>query len=212
MLLNSYGENQEWKFDRFTWSAVKAFEERTHHINYKETVQDAVDELVLMTKSEKPVIADSLYGLPSTVFHTSVEPGLPKVGREISYYENPVYFEKEWKRKGASILNVMLTYGKLMVLPHPLLFYYGYATIPIVGFSSWKPWLAIFIYMSLLVLGLVTIRKQPLLAFSVLWFFVFISIYSNLLAPSPGIIAERFFVPQFCWVLHFSGYDIRIDF
>ena len=215
VLLNSYGENQEWKFDRFTWSAVKAFEERTHHINYKETVQDAVDELVLMTKSEKPVIADSLYGLPSTVFHTSVEPGLPKVGREISYYENPVYFEKEWKRKGASILNVMLTYGKLMVLPHPLLFYYGYATIPIVGFSSWKPWLAIFIYMSLLVLGLVTIRKQPLLAFSVLWFFVFISIYSNLLAPSPGIIAERFLYLSsvgFCIFLVMTfGLIFRID-
>jgi protein O-mannosyl-transferase len=126
---------------------------------------------------------------------------LPKTEREIVYFENPLYFEKSiWLRFGTA-LYVLLFYLRLLIFPHPLVFYYGYNVIPITGLANAWVLISLLVYLVLFMLAIWLIRKKHLLSYCILYFMITISIYANLIKPPPGIVAERFlFVPSlgFC--------------
>ena len=108
------------------------------------------------------------------------------------YFENALYFEKSfWLRLGTAMLS-LLFYLRILFYPHPLLYYYGYNMIPLTSLGSALVQLSILIYAILLFSALVNIRRKTLLSFAVLWYLIAVFMYSNLLLPVTGVVAERF--------------------
>lgn len=108
------------------------------------------------------------------------------------YFENALYFEKSlWLRLGTAMMS-LLFYLRILFYPHPLLYYYGYNMIPLTNLGSTLVQLSVLIYAVLLVYTLVNIRSKTLLSFAILWYLISIFMYSNLLLPVTGVVAERF--------------------
>ncbi|MCX6235550.1 MAG: hypothetical protein NT175_12680 [Bacteroidetes bacterium] len=112
--------------------------------------------------------------------------------RPMMFYENPLFFENSmWLRIGTGFL-ALLYYLRLLVFPHPLLFYYGYDMIPVVNPGNIWVMLSIIFHLAILIYAIYKIREKHILSFAILFYLISMAIYSNIVLPSPGIIAERY--------------------
>lgn len=131
---------------------------------------------------------------------------LPEIQRKIMFFENPLYYEKGLLIRLGAALSVLLFYFRLLVFPHPLLFYYGYDQISVTNpFTVWNLF-SLLLCIMLLGIALFRFRRKHVLSFAILYYFITISIYSNLLNPPPGIVADRFLFSSslsFCLALAF---------
>ncbi len=121
--------------------------------------------------------------------------------REILFFENPLYYQKGLALRLGTAFVVLLFYLKMLVFPHPLLFYYGYNEIPISTPFHLIPIISILIFGVLIFFAIKLFRRKHVLSFAILYFFINISLYLNIIKPPPGIVAERFlFTPSlgFC--------------
>lgn len=115
-----------------------------------------------------------------------------KTPRVNSYIENPLFFEKNfWIRTGTGLVS-LLFYIKMLFYPYPLLYYYGYDTIPITNWSHPLVWVSFLIYASLLLFALWKLKEKHVLSYAILFYLIFIAMYSNILFPVVGIVGERF--------------------
>ena len=117
---------------------------------------------------------------------------LPAISRPMLFFENPLAFEKNVLLHISTGMYGLLLYLKLLVFPHPLLFYYGYNTIPVVGFGNIWVILSIVIHAGLLVFAVIKLRERHILSFAIFFYLIVISMYANIVKPPAGIIAERF--------------------
>ena len=117
---------------------------------------------------------------------------LPAISRPMLFFENPLAFEKNILLHISTGMYGLLLYLKLLVFPHPLLFYYGYNTIPVVGFGNIWVILSIIIHAGLLVFAVMKLRERHILSFAIFFYLIVISMYANIVKPPAGIIAERF--------------------
>jgi protein O-mannosyl-transferase len=112
--------------------------------------------------------------------------------RDMLYFENPLIFEKGlWLRVGTGLI-VVLFYIRLLIIPHPLLFYYGYDMIPITTPLNIWAIISLIICLAMLAFALYLFRRRHIISFGILYFFVTISAFANIVKPPPGIVAERF--------------------
>jgi tetratricopeptide (TPR) repeat protein len=117
---------------------------------------------------------------------------LPEVARSQNYIENPLYFEKNlWLRLGTAFMS-LLFYLRILIYPHPLLFYYGYNTIPVTNLANLWVLLSILLYAAFFIYAIMHFRKKQFLSFAILWYLIAIAMYSNILVPVVGIVGERF--------------------
>ena len=121
-----------------------------------------------------------------------VKYSMPFNNRPILFIENPLLFEENFFLKISTGFYVLLFYLKLLVYPHPLVFYYGYNMIPVVNFSN--PWviLSVIIHAGLFIYAVWKIKEKHILSFAILFYLVNISMYSNFVKQPTGIVAERF--------------------
>jgi protein O-mannosyl-transferase len=117
---------------------------------------------------------------------------LPAINRPMLFFENPLAFEKNILLHISTGMYGLLLYLKLLVFPHPLLFYYGYNTIPVVGFGNIWVILSIVIHAALLIFAVMKLRERHILSFAIFFYLIVISMYANIVKPPAGIIAERF--------------------
>lgn len=107
------------------------------------------------------------------------------------FWANPLFGDVTFNQRIGFMLNVFLFNIKLLFYPHPLGFYYGYNVVPLTGIFAPT---ALF---SLAILGVMLFSlfklftKNKLIAFAILFFFISLAPFSNLL-PVPGIVADRF--------------------
>ena len=135
--------------------------------------------------------------------------------RPMMFYENPLFFDKSlWLRIGTGFFS-LLYYLRLLIYPHPLLFYYGYDMIPVVNLANVWVIVSILFHFFIFIYAIIRIREKHLLSFAILLYLVMMSVYSNIVMPSPGIIAERYLYPAslgFCIALVWFIYKLlRID-
>jgi tetratricopeptide (TPR) repeat protein len=117
---------------------------------------------------------------------------LPPTYRTNFYFENALYFEKNiWLRLGTAMLS-LLFYLKILIYPYPLLYYYGFNTIPLSSLFTPLALLSVLIYSALLIYSLANLKKKTFLSFAILWYLIGISMYSNIITPAVGVVAERF--------------------
>lgn len=123
---------------------------------------------------------------------------VPIAGRRLNYVEIPLLYEENVSIKSATSIYVLGNYLKLMFIPYPLRFYYGYGQIPLVGFGNAAAIVSLVIYavIVVLMLYLLIVRRHLIAAFGLLFFIVAIIPLSNMLTPIAGIMAERLAYPS----------------
>lgn len=120
------------------------------------------------------------------------------INREFLFFENPLFDGSYsfWDRIPLGFTNV-LDYLKLIVYPENLSSYYGFDQIPMVDWSNFSVWFAIIIIGGILAAIVYTWNRHKWIAFGLVWFLVSISMFTNIVRPVVGIIADRFaFLPS----------------
>ncbi len=112
--------------------------------------------------------------------------------RPNQYIENPLIFDPSFAERVGTSMIVLLHHLKMLIFPHPLIFYYGYDMIPISTFSNPLVWVSIVIHLMLLGYAMYNFRKKSVLSFAILFYLINIGIFSNLAFPPTGIVADRF--------------------
>jgi len=117
---------------------------------------------------------------------------LPFIKSTSSFIENPLYFESSlWIRLGTAMMS-LLFYIKILIYPYPLVFYYGFNMIPVTNLANIWVWISIVLYGGMLLFAVLKFREKHFLSFAILWYLIGIAMYSNLVVPVVGIVAERF--------------------
>lgn len=124
--------------------------------------------------------------------------------RPLGYVELPVTSTSPVDIRLGTAFVVLLHYLKLMLIPYPLSFYYGYSYIVPEKISASIPLLSLALHLLLATIALLFYRKQPVISFSILFYLIAISVFSGLAIPVPGMMADRFLlIPSlgFCILL-----------
>lgn len=118
--------------------------------------------------------------------------------REFLFYENPLFLSD-----GNIVTRIPMAfytvayYLKLLIWPFPLLFYYGYNHVPIVSWTNLNTWMSIIIVVPLMIYTFSKIKTKKIMIFGFVYFFISVSMFSNLIKPVVGIIGERFlYIPS----------------
>jgi len=111
--------------------------------------------------------------------------------RVFQYYENPLLFGKDKSYFPAMAFYTAFFYLRLLLVPYPLISFYGYNAIPIVGFNDWRVIVSIVIIVALLLFCFIQFRRRSMLVFGILFYFLGISVFLNNIYPVAGIIGER---------------------
>ncbi len=146
---------------------------------------------------------------------------IPIAGRKLDFVETPlVYVDEPAKKIGTSIY-ALGHYLRLMLVPYPLSFYYGYNQIPISDFGNLFVLLSLLAYTAIFIAMLWFILKQKhtIAAFGMLFFLTAMVPLSNLVTPIAGIVAERLsysaslgFCIAFCYLLLYPLVDDKAKF
>lgn len=122
--------------------------------------------------------------------------------RDFSMIENPLYFEDSiWYILGTGMYSLGY-YLKILLIPHPLLYYYGYDMIPLVNPGNIWVILSILFHLGILYIAIIRFKEKHILSYAIFFYLFTIAMFSNIVQPAPGIIAERFlFVPSLGFVM-----------
>jgi tetratricopeptide (TPR) repeat protein len=109
-----------------------------------------------------------------------------------------------------SALTIMGKYLYLLIIPHPLSFDYSYNQIPLTGLFTLPALAALMICASLFYRAIKQLPKKGPDAFGILFFFITISLVSNILFLIESSMAERFlYMPSFGYCLGVSWALVR---
>lgn len=139
---------------------------------------------------------------------------LPSHNRSLALLENPLSVQGGFMNHIAYAGFTLYYYLRLLIVPHPLRYYYGYNLFPDINFSNIWVILGIIFHLGLLVYALLMLKKKHILSFGILVYLTSIFLFSNLVKPSPGIIAERFLlVPSlaFCFILAYFIFKLFLQ-
>lgn len=143
-------------------------------------------------KKKEAIVSGSVLLVATAVFYILLFALLPSMNREPVFMENPLVAQEDFTIKVASSFYWLSHYIRLMIVPYPLAFYYGYNQLPMVNFNG----LAIasmLLHLSLLGYAVYTLFKKPgILGFSAWVYLGGIILFSNILVPVVGIVGERF--------------------
>lgn len=132
--------------------------------------------------------------------------------RTIDFAENPLANETDYTKKIVPSIYISGWYLKMLVIPYPLSYYYGYDTIPIIHPLNWKVFFAGIVLLILLATGLFYAPNKPLILQGSVLLLVGIAQFSNLLVIVPGIVGERFLYAAslgFCMILAYILYQLH---
>ncbi len=110
-----------------------------------------------------------------------------------TYPENPLdtpEYDSFSKRLGTAAA-CLTQYGIATVYPSKLLCYYGLGTITVAPISDVRALFSALLHGLLLILGLCLFWKRELIGLGILFYLAALFPYLNIIAPTPGIYAER---------------------
>ena len=112
--------------------------------------------------------------------------------RVFMYFENPLYFEKSIIAKISAALNSMGFYTKMLLLPTKMASYYGYNVIQVFSFTSLFALSGLLVCGSLIYFFVKKFSHPDFIWYGIVFFSASIGMYVNVIAPAPGIVADRF--------------------
>ncbi|MCF6171474.1 MAG: tetratricopeptide repeat protein [Bacteroidales bacterium] len=127
---------------------------------------------------------------------------LPEFSREIRFFENPLVAEPNFMVRLSTSFYILGWYLKMLAYPYPLGYFYGYNMIPVVNWANIWVLLSFAAYIGMAVLAFLGLKKKTVLSFIILYYFITISMYANIVYPVPGIVGDRFmFFPSLAFSL-----------
>ncbi|MFA8450802.1 MAG: tetratricopeptide repeat protein [Bacteroidales bacterium] len=111
--------------------------------------------------------------------------------RTIEAWENPLIEANFWEYS-ATVVYILGFYIKKLFYPYPMLFYYGFDTIPVTNWADPIVWLITIALGFLIYFAIKGLTKKNIWSFIILSFFGLIAMYSNIGMPVPGIVGDRF--------------------
>ena len=163
----------------------------------------------------KIVIPLLILGLAGILIYKLPDLYLPVEDKVPYKFENPQFVGDPQYATGPVAFYSLFFYLQKLVWPHPLGFYYGFKMIPGVGWSTPEVLFSIVFHLGILIFALIKLRRKHFLSFAILYYFITISIFSNIVLKIPGIVGERmaFFASLgFCMALAWLLFRIlKID-
>lgn len=165
-----------------------------------------IRQAVLYQPNKAP-IAEELMNNPFLILASNAQYAPLIKGSSINKLVNPnanTFTKMPYINELATNFYTYGVYLKLLFIPTSLTVDYYPRHIEVKSFSNISVILSFLIHISLLLWGLVNIRKRKIIAFGILYYFITFSIVSNLLFPIGTNMAERFmFIPSlgFCLIV-----------
>ena len=125
------------------------------------------------------------------IAHYLPESMLPKSNAVMSKWQNPIFAEESAGNRFAIAMYSLIFYLKLLFVPHPLRYYYGYRIIPDVGLENPIVILSMVVYIALIVIAIWLFNRRNIISYGILFYLIGIFPFSNLFFPFTGIIGER---------------------
>jgi tetratricopeptide (TPR) repeat protein len=141
--------------------------------------------------TKSALLVFGVLGLVAAVYYTSIISLLPGFARPYEFVETPFPYLNDWSLKLGTAFYTLLLHLKLLVFPFPLRFYYGYGLVELQSFFTLWPMVSVMLYISIAAAAFYFFRKNPFISFFLFFFLVQISLYSNLVLPLAGMVAER---------------------
>jgi tetratricopeptide (TPR) repeat protein len=117
---------------------------------------------------------------------------LPSHDRTFAMLENPLSVTGGFMNHIAYAGYSAFYYLKLLIFPHPLRYYYGYNLFPQISMGNIWVILSILFHLGLFIFAIYKLKQKHILSYVILVYLTSIVLFTNLLKPVPGIIAERF--------------------
>lgn len=158
--------------------------------------------IVLVYFVVQPPVSNSLYYSIKNKYITAsnikaTDPTPVQTVRPLVFMEVPVTANDPLSIKLGTALVVMIKYAKLVCVPYPLSFYYGYAVVKPTEITQPLAISSLIFHLLVLAIALSIFRKYPVPSAGLLIYLVCIIIFSNLVTPVPGIMGDRFlFIPS----------------
>ena len=117
---------------------------------------------------------------------------LPETNAPVYKWQNPSFSnQSSIGNKAAVAIYSIGYYTKLLLIPHPLRFYYGYKMVPDVKISDLLVLFSLTLHLFLLFISFHNFNKRSLLSFGILFYLIAIFPFANTFFPLTGVIAER---------------------
>jgi len=116
---------------------------------------------------------------------------LPKSNAVMSKWQNPIFAEESAANHFAIAMYSLIYYLKLLFVPFPLRYYYGYSLIPDVGLDNPIAIISIIVHIALIVISIWLFNRRNLISYGIIFYLISIFPFSNLFFPFTGIIGER---------------------
>ncbi len=124
----------------------------------------------------------------------------------ISDITNAPYLYATASEAFATKTYIILKYIGLLFLPHPLSFEYGYNQIPYIEITSLQFILSSLFIIALFVFSIFTLKRKSIFSFSILYFFITISLVANFIADTGTPLSERLlFQPSLAFCIGVSA-------
>ena len=113
-------------------------------------------------------------------------------------YHNILVAAENSSQKAATICRIQLVYLQKLIFPTALVHQYGTRQIEFASWKDWDVYLSIVIHLFLLWLAYYFYKQKYYIAmWGILWYFLTMSIYTNIIRLMPDTLAERFlFTPS----------------
>lgn len=167
----------------------------------------------LFTKTDWKHIGISLLPLATAfvvylVVRMSVIGYLLDSGKEITGIMNNPFYGVTAGERFAMISYTLGKYLQLLFFPHPLTHDYYPYQVPIINWADWRAILPLLLNAGLLAVAVRWFKKQPVISWSILYYFATLSIVSNIVFTVGAPMNERFlylssvgFCVAFAWLI-----------
>ena len=119
------------------------------------------------------------------------------ISRKFLNWENPLFYKSTLAERIPTGLYSIYFYLKMYLLPHPLISYYGYNQVPIATWSNPIVWLVIILLCFTGYFLAKKIKTKGVEVYGIIYFLLAISMFTNIMQPVVGIVAERFaYIPS----------------
>lgn len=123
---------------------------------------------------------------------------------DFNLIDNSLFAAEGLAEQTATAVAMMGKYLSLLIFPHPLIYDYSYAQIPLVGWGSWQALLSLVLIVGLLGYAIYSWKNKDKVGYAILFFAITSVITSNFFFLIGATFAERFmFVPSlaFCMLV-----------
>lgn len=149
-------------------------------------------------------------GILYIVMRTNIIGFLLSSGKEVTDIMNNPFYGLNVGEKFATIFYTLGMYIKLLVFPHPLTHDYYPFQIPILTWGDLWPGLSLVFHLGLLGIALRGLKSRSIISYSILFYFITLSIVSNIPFTVGAFINERFvYVPSLAICLIFAYFISR---